>query len=325
MPVTGVTTDTEALTMTLTAHFAAPVARLWLAFTDPRQLERFWGPPGWPATFTSFDLSVGGRARYHMVGTDGETARGSWEFLRIEKPDSFEVLDSFVDADGVPLEGMPSMRMKFTFTADGDATILTNTTWFTSVEALEQVVAMGAVEGATLAMNQLDAVLLGLRAYAQGKGTRTELLDDTHVRITRLIEGPAQLVWRAHTDADLMRRWMLGPDGWRMTVCEIEATAGGAYRMWWEHDAAEAPGFGFDGESLLVDPPRRMVSTEHMTGTDFPPTTNDLNLTEEDGATLITLVITYPDLQTRDMVLATGMTDGMEASYRRLEGILVQS
>lgn len=63
MPVTGVTTDTEALTMTLTARFAAPVPRLWRAFTDPRQLERFWGPPGWPATFVSLDLTVGGRAR----------------------------------------------------------------------------------------------------------------------------------------------------------------------------------------------------------------------------------------------------------------------
>ncbi|MBN9183771.1 MAG: ATPase, partial [Microbacterium sp.] len=61
----------------------------------------------------------------------------------------------------------------------------------------------------------------------------------------------------------------------------------------------------------------------HMTGTDFPSTLNDLNLYEEDGATLITLVIEYPDQQTRDMVLATGMTDGMEASYARLEGVLV--
>lgn len=257
-----------------------------------------------------------------MIGVDGETSRGSWEFLRIEEPNCFEVLDSFVDDEGAPIDRLPSMRMTFNFAADGDDTILTNVTWFTSLEALEQVVAMGAVEGATLAMNQLDAVLLGLRAYAQGKGTRTELLDDTHVRITRLINGPATLVWRAHTEADLMRRWMLGPDGWRMTVCEIDPTAGGQYRLWWVNDAEEGPGFGFDGHAILVDPPRRMVSTEHMTGTDFPSTTNDLSVVEEDGATLITLIITYPDIQTRDMVLDTGMTDGMEASYRRMEGVL---
>ena len=68
-----------------------------------------------------------------------------------------------------------------------------------------------------------------------------------------------------------------------------------------------------------MDAPSRSVTTEHMTGTDFPTTLNDLQLYEEDGATLITLVIEYPDAQTRDMVLATGMTDGMEASYARLE------
>jgi hypothetical protein len=80
-----------------------------------------------------------------------------------------------------------------------------------SHEALEQVVAMGAVEGSRMAMDQLDAVLVSLREYAQGKGTRTEILDDQHVRITRLIDGPQELVWRAHHEPALMEKWMLGP------------------------------------------------------------------------------------------------------------------
>ncbi len=87
---------------------------------------------------------------------------------------------------------------------------------------------MGMVEGSTLAMGQLDRVLEGLRAYAAGKGTQTEILDDTHVRITRLIDGPRELVWRAHTEPELMTQWLLGPDGWRMTVCEIDPSAGGS-------------------------------------------------------------------------------------------------
>ncbi len=107
----------------------------------------------------------------------------------------------------------------------------------------------------------------------------------------------------------------------RMT---FTSAAGGQYRLWWVNDAEEGPGFGFDGHAILVDPPRRMASTEHMTGTDFPSTTNDLSLVEEDGATLITLIIIYPDIQTREMVLATGMTDGMEAGYRRMEGVLAR-
>jgi uncharacterized protein YndB with AHSA1/START domain len=323
MPVTDVTTDADALTMTLTADFAAPVDRLWAAFTEPRQLERFWGPPGYPATFTEFDLTPGGRARYHMTSPKGEEYHGVWEFLEIDGPRSFTALDSFADADGRVLPDMPTSRMVFTFDQTPTGSRLVNTTHFDSADALEKVVAMGAVEGSTLAINQLDLVLQGLREYAAGKGTQTEILDDTHVRITRLIDGPIDLVWRAHQEPALLEKWMLGPDGWRLSVCEVDPTVGGRYRYQWE-PVGETPGeaFGFDGETLLSEAPRRAVTTEHMTGTDFPSTLNDLNLYEEDGATLITLLIEYPDKETRDMVLATGMTDGMEASYSRLEGVL---
>jgi uncharacterized protein YndB with AHSA1/START domain len=323
MPVTDVKTDPEALTVTLTAEFGAPVARVWEAFTDPRQLERFWGPPGWPATFLTLDLEVGGRARYHMTSPQGEKYHALWEFLEIDAPRSLSVLDAFADEHGAIAQDMPTSRMSLSFAATDTGTRLDSVTVFESAEALEQVVAMGMIEGTTMAFAQLDRVLQGLREYAQGKGTQTELLDDVHVRITRLIEGPRELVWRAHLDPELMKRWLLGPDGWTMTVCEVDPTVGGTYRYAWApNEGVEGGPFGFDGETLLSEAPRRAVTTEHMTGTDFPSTLNDLNLYEEDGATLITLLIEYPDKETRDMVLATGMTDGMETSYARLEGIL---
>lgn len=323
MPVTDITTDAEALTMTLIADVDAPVERLWRAFTDPRQLERFWGPPGYPATFTEFDFTVGGRARYAMTSPRGERFGGAWEFLRIEPPTGFEVLDAFADESGEPIEGMPVSRMTFSFEPTASGSRLVSVTSFTSADALAQVVAMGAVEGSRQAMDQLDAALHDLREYAQGKGTRTELLDDQHVRITRLIDGPQALVWRAHTEPELVRQWLLGPDGWVMTACEIDPTPGGAFRYAWAPEpGVEGEPFGFDGETVLAEPTRRMVSTEHMTGTDFPATLNDLSLYEEDGATLLTLLIEYPDAATRDTVLATGMTDGMETSYARLERVL---
>lgn len=323
MPVTDVTTDPEALTMTLVADFAAPVDRVWTAFTDPSQLELFWGPPGWPATFTAFDLTVGGHAKYQMTSPQGEASRGTWEFLVIDSPHRLEVLDGFANEDGDVLEGMPVMRVTFDFAATDTGTRLTNVSYFDSAEALEQIISFGAIEGSTLAINQLDRVLEGLRSYAQGKGTQTELLDDTHVRITRLIEGSRDLVWRAHTEPELMKQWLLGPDGWQMTVCEVDARVGGRYRYAWAPDeGVEGAPFGFDGETLVIEAPKRTVMTEHMTDTDFPSTLNDLSLYEEDSATLITLLIEYPDKETRDMVLATGMTDGMETSYARLERVI---
>lgn len=323
MPVTDVTTDPEALTLTLTADFAAPVERLWAAFTDPRQLELFWGPPGWPATFTEFEFAVGGTAQYFMTSPKGEKSRGRWEFLAIDGPRTFEVLDQFADEQGDPVDDFPASRMVFSFESTATGSRMVNVSHLNSVEALEQIVAMGAIEGATMAMNQLDRVLEGLRAYAEGKGTRTEILDDTHVRITRLIDGPRELVWKAHHDPELLKRWLLGPDGWRLTVAEVATEAGQTYRYHWEpEDPSLGQGFGFDGEALIIEEPRRAVTTEHMTGTDYPSTLNDLMFYEADGATLLTLLIEYPDAQTRDMVLATGMTEGMETSYARLEGVL---
>lgn len=324
MPVTSIESDTEALTMTLIADFPVGPERLWEVFTDPRQLERFWGPPGWPSTFTQFDFAPGGWAKYYMTSPQGERSGGAWQFVSIDPPRGFEVIDAFADENGDPLDGMPSMRMAFVFEATPEGARMTNVTHFASAEALEQLIAMGAVEGSTLAMNQLDAVLHDLREYAQGQGTRVEILSDQHVRITRLIDGPRDLVWRAHTEPELMRQWMLGPDGWRMSVCEVDLSVGGTYRIAWEPEpGTEGEGFGFDGETLLVEAPRRMVQTEHMTDTDLPTTTNDLSLYEEDGATLVTVLIEYPDAATRDAVLATGMADGMEESFRRMERVLL--
>ena len=321
MPVTDITTDTENLTMTLTADVDAPVDRLWRAFTQPRQLERFWGPPGWPATFTDFHFTVGGHARYAMTSPQGEKSHGTWEFLAIDEGRSFEVLDAFADEDGQPIAEFPSMRMVFSFTETAGGSRLSNVTYFTSAEALEQVVAMGAVEGSRMAMDQLDTVLHSLREWFQGKGTNVELLDDTHVRITRLVEGPRDLVWRAHHDPELLKKWMLGPDGWSMVECVV----GDTYRYVWEEGGNPESRFGFEGETLLDDEPRRSVSTEKMIGMDGPSTTNDLQFYEEDGATLLTLLIEYPDKDTRDMILATGMADGMETSYARLEREVLQA
>lgn len=159
MPVTEIRKDPEALTMTVVAQFAAPVARVWAAYADPRQLERFWGPPGWPATFVRHDFAVGGRSEYHMTGPDGTKSSGFFEYLEVEAPRTFEVLDGFLGPDGKQAEGMPTMRMRFTFEPHEGGTRMITVTTFPSVEALEQLTAMGMEEGMRAAMGQIDAVL----------------------------------------------------------------------------------------------------------------------------------------------------------------------
>ena len=161
MPVVEVRKEPEALKMTVVAQFAAPVARVWAAYADPRQLERFWGPPEWPATFERHDFVVGGRSEYYMTGPNGQQSRGFFEFLSIDEPHTFEVLDGFLSPDGSRAPGMPTMRMRFAFTPHEDGTRMEMVTTFPSLEAMEQVLGMGMEDGLRAAMGQIDSVLAG--------------------------------------------------------------------------------------------------------------------------------------------------------------------
>ena len=318
MPITSVTQDPEALTLTVVADFAVPVRRLWDAYADPRQIERFWGPPGWPATFTRHDVAVGGRSNYAMTGPDGERSGGYWEFLAVEEGKSFEVLDGFADDEGNPNTELPTMRMEFTFEPTDAGSRMTTTTHFASLDELEKLVAMGMVEGMRAAMGQIDDVLADLASFAAGNGTEVQLLGDTQARISRVIRGTVEQVWRAHHEPELLRRWQLGPDGWTMPVCEVATSVGETYRYEWENEA-DGRSFGFTGELLEVLAPVRAVTTEAMIGMDGPVVVNELTLTPLESGTLLTMIGNYPDAETREMILATGMADGMETSYARLE------
>lgn len=321
MPVTSIDTDVEALTMTVVADFAVPPIRLWEAHTDPRQIEKFWGPPDWPATFVRHDMAVGGLSRYYMTGPDGERMNGLWETVSVDAPHAFEIRDRFVGEDGNADQDMPTMRVVFDFHDTEAGSRLVVTTWFASLPDLEQLLEMGMDEGLTTAMAQIDQVVADLTSFAAGSGTTLQVLDDTHVRVSRIIRGPIEKVWDAHHDCEVLRRWMLGPDGWTMPVCRTATTVGDTYQYEWVDENGEN-GFGFTGELLESAPPYRAVTSEQMIGME-PTTINEMTLTPTTDGTLLSLLITYPDVGTRDMVLGTGMAEGMETSYARLEAELM--
>jgi uncharacterized protein YndB with AHSA1/START domain len=213
---------------------------------------------------------------------------------------------------------MPTTRMVFTFEATATGSRFTSVTRFPSLEAMQQLVEMGMEEGLRSAMGQLDDVLADLASFAASRATATQILDDTRVRISRVIRGSVEQVWRAHHDAALMKRWLLGPDGWTMPVCEVPTKVGDPFRYEWEM-ADGSQRFGFEGELLESVPPHRAVTTERMIGVEGPGTVNEMTLTPVSEGTLLSLIITYPSAEVRDLVLGTGMTDGMERSYQRLE------
>lgn len=159
MPIKSVTSDENALTLTVVGEYPVPVERLWNAYADPRQLERFWGPVEWPAKFTRHDMQEGGRSSYVMTGPDGATSAGWWRFLSVEPGRHFEVEDGFANEDGSENREMPSMRMRYTFEPTPTGSQFTSVTHFPSLAAMEELVKMGMMEGLQSALGQLDAVL----------------------------------------------------------------------------------------------------------------------------------------------------------------------
>jgi uncharacterized protein YndB with AHSA1/START domain len=160
MTVTAVRKDPDALTMTLEAEFEAAPERVWELWADPRQLERWWGPPTYPATFTRHDLSPGSRVEYHMTGPEGDQPRGYWDILEADPPRTLVFRDGFANDDGTPNDGLPRTEGRETIEPiDQRRTRMSIESRFPSVDAMEQLVAMGMEQGLTEAVGQIDAIL----------------------------------------------------------------------------------------------------------------------------------------------------------------------
>lgn len=159
MPVTDVTKDVDNRRLVMTAHFDAPVERLWQVYADPRQLEKVWGPPGYPATFVDHDLAPGGRMTYYMTGPDGDRFHGYWDVVEVDQPRSFSFDDGFANDDFTPDAALPVGRNHYSFSAHEGGTRAVYESVYPTAEALQQVLDMGAVEGATAAIGQIDELL----------------------------------------------------------------------------------------------------------------------------------------------------------------------
>jgi uncharacterized protein YndB with AHSA1/START domain len=159
MSVTSVHKDPEALTMTITAEYGAPIDRVWALWADPRKLERWWGPPTYPATFVDHDLTPGGHVSYFMTGPEGDKPRGWWRILSVEAPHRLEFEDGFADDAGEPNPDMPTITMHVTLAEQGGVTRMTIETTFPSKESMEQLISMGMEEGITAAVGQIDDLL----------------------------------------------------------------------------------------------------------------------------------------------------------------------
>jgi uncharacterized protein YndB with AHSA1/START domain len=153
------------------------------------------------------------------------------------------------------------------------------------------------------------------------------LPSEREVRVIRSFRAPRALVYRAYTEPQLIQRWLLGPPGWSMPVCEMDVRVGGRYRWRWRNDQ-DGSEFGFAGTFREVEPEARLVHTEAYdpgTVVDGYPSGDAIvrvTFTEEEGVTTVTTLIDFASKEARDAAIATGMTDGMEESYQLLDRLL---
>jgi uncharacterized protein YndB with AHSA1/START domain len=153
------------------------------------------------------------------------------------------------------------------------------------------------------------------------------LPSEREVKVTRSFKAPRALVYRAYTEPQLVQRWLLGPPGWSMPVCEMDVRVGGRYRWRWRNDQ-DGSEFGFTGTFREVQPAARLVHTEAYdpgtVGDGYPGNEAIVVITfgEEGGVTTVTTLIDFGSKEARDAAVATGMTDGMEQSYALLDRLL---
>jgi uncharacterized protein YndB with AHSA1/START domain len=161
MGVTSVVKDFDSLTLTLVADFDAPIERVWRLWADPRQLERWWGPPSHPATVEQHDLSPGGEVTYFMTGPAGAKSRGWWRVASVDPPKSLEFTDGFAERDGTPMAGVPTTTVQVRLTEHDGGTRMEVRSVFDSREQMERLVRLGAPEVFVQAVGQMDALLAG--------------------------------------------------------------------------------------------------------------------------------------------------------------------
>jgi uncharacterized protein YndB with AHSA1/START domain len=150
--------------------------------------------------------------------------------------------------------------------------------------------------------------------------------NDREIVVTRAFDAPRSLVWECHTSPELVRRWMLGPDGWTMPVCDIDLRVGGGYRHVWRNDA-DGSHFGFQGKYKEIVAPERLVHSERWDGAqggDEVDAQCTLTLVERGGRTTLTYSMVFPSKDVRDQALQSGMTDGMAAGYDRLDTLMAE-
>lgn len=308
-------TDREIV---ITRMFKAPPELVWRAWTDPAQIVRWWGPAGFTTTTHAMDVRPGGVWRFDMHGPDGRDYPNRIVFDEVEAPRRLV----YTHAGDDDVEGV-RFQVIVTFEKQDGGTKLTMRSDFGSAAERERICReYGAVEGGAQTVGRL-AEHLGEAPTGQRAAIVIALPSEREIMIVREFAAPRQLVWKALTTPELVRRWLLGPPGWEMIACEIDLRIGGAFRYEWRKAGGAQMGMG--GIYREIDEPERIVNSEQFDESWYEgEALVTQRLHEHAGATTLTLTVQYDSRAIRDGVLASPMAEGVAACYDRLAELVTQ-
>jgi uncharacterized protein YndB with AHSA1/START domain len=316
--------------LTITRLIDAPRALVWQAWTNPELFKKWWAPKPFTTPECEIDVRPGGVFRTLMRGPDGTDYPGTGVFLEVVEH------ERVVFTNALELGWRPSAHPFFTaiFTMEDE-----NGQTRYSARALHKDDAdrrkheeMGFHDGWVTCMKQLAQLAESLKcptssAPSSPTSNRSRKLkittpSDREIVMTRNFEAPRALVWDALTKPELLKRWLFGPDGWSMTVCEIDLRVGGEYRYVWKK-MPSGHEMGMGGVYREIVKPERIVSTEKFDDAWYAgEALGTAVLTERVGQTTLTTTMYYESKQVRDNVLKSPMEEGLEMGYARLENVL---
>lgn len=302
----------------ITRAFNAPPELVWKAWTDPERIVRWFGPNGFSTTIKSMDLRIGGEWRYDMKGPDGRVYPNLVVFREIVPNERLV----YAHRDDAGLE--PSTHKTIvTLERQGRQTRLTLRMVFASTQERDRIVReYGAAVGGMQTVERLATTL-----HEPPTGTRAAMTlampSDRVLLITRSFDAPRRMVWDAMTRPELIRKWLFAPPGWTMIECTEDLRPGGRYRWTWNGPDGNLA-MVLRGEYKEVDAPERAVRTEvfELGCQPMPETLATMTLTEAGSVTTVTFTLLFPNKESRDGAVASGMEQGMTLGYNNLAEML---
>jgi len=315
-------TSVHGLTINFERTFNAPRELVFQAWTESKHLRHWWGPNDWILPISEMDFRPSGSWRYCMKGPDGTESWGHTYYREISVPDRISLVDTFVDADDKQLQGMPTLITTVEFIDLGGKTKVKSIVETATEAETQQLLGFGMEQGMAESNDRLDAYLASLQEGSSANKTTLTTPSDREITMTRVMNAPRELVFKAHTDPKLFSQWW-GLRNNTTIIDKMDVRPGGLWRV--VQRDKEGNENAFRGEYRQIVYPERLVQTFEWEGLPGHIVIDDMRLDDLGGGrTRLTTTSTFASKEDRDGMLSSGMESGANESWDQLEELLAK-